>query len=38
MHSLTRLFVGMALSGTMFTSALAADLNPAAVAFTLPTR
>jgi quercetin dioxygenase-like cupin family protein len=36
MHSLTRLFLGVALSATMFTSAIAADLNPAAVTYTLP--
>jgi predicted metal-dependent enzyme (double-stranded beta helix superfamily) len=36
MHSLTRLFLGAALSATMFTSAIAADLNPAAVTYTLP--
>jgi hypothetical protein len=36
MHSLTHLFLGVAASATIFTSAIAADLNPAAVAFTLP--
>ena len=36
MHSLTCLILGVAASATMFTSAIAADLNPAAVAFTLP--
>ena len=36
MHSLTHLFLGMAGSATIFTSAIAADLNPAAVAFKLP--
>ena len=36
MHSLTRLFLGVALSATMFTGAIAADLNPAAVTYTLP--
>ena len=35
MHWLTRLFLGVAVSATIFTSATA-DLNPAAVAFTLP--
>ena len=36
MHALTPLFLGVAVSATIFTSATAADLNPAAVAFTLP--
>jgi hypothetical protein len=36
MHSLTHLFLGVAASATIFTSAIAADLNPAAVAFALP--
>jgi predicted metal-dependent enzyme (double-stranded beta helix superfamily) len=36
MHSLTYLFLGVVASATIFTSAIAADLNPAAVAFTLP--
>src|SRR4029450_11377487 len=36
MHSLPRLFLGAALSATMFTSSIAADLNPAAVTYTLP--
>ena len=36
MHSLIHLFLGVAASATIFTSAIAADLNPAAVAFTLP--
>jgi hypothetical protein len=36
MHSLTPLFLGVAASATPFTSAIAADLNPAAVTFTLP--
>ena len=36
MHSLTHLFLGVAASATIFTDAIAADLNPAAVAFTLP--
>ena len=36
MHSLTHLFLGLAASAMIFTSAIAADLNPAAVAFTLP--
>jgi len=36
MHSLTRLFLGVAASAAMSTSAMAADLDPAAVAFTLP--
>ena len=33
MHSLTRLFLGMAASATIFSSALAADLDPKAVTF-----
>ena len=36
MHSLTYLFLGVVASTTIFTSAIAADLNPAAVAFALP--
>ncbi len=36
MHALTRLFLGVAASAAIVTSAIAADLNPAAVAFTLP--
>jgi quercetin dioxygenase-like cupin family protein len=36
MHSFSRLFLGVAASATMFTSASAADLNPAAVTYTLP--
>ena len=36
MHSLTHLFLGVAASATLFTNAMAADLNPAAVTFTLP--
>jgi hypothetical protein len=36
MRSLTHLFLGVAASATIFTNAIAADLNPAAVAFTLP--
>jgi hypothetical protein len=36
MHSLTHLLLGVAASATIFTSAIAADLDPAAVAFTLP--
>ena len=36
MHSLTPLFIGVVASATIFTNAIAADLNPAAVAFTLP--
>jgi quercetin dioxygenase-like cupin family protein len=36
MHSLTRLFLGAIASATIFTNAIAADLDPAAVAFTLP--
>ncbi|MBL6616939.1 MAG: hypothetical protein ISP45_23195, partial [Reyranella sp.] len=36
MHLLTRLFLGVAAAATMVTNAIAADLNPAAVAFTLP--
>jgi len=35
MHALTHLFLGVAVSATIFTSATAADLNPASVAFTL---
>jgi hypothetical protein len=35
MHSLAHLFLGVAASATIFTSAIAADLNPAAIAFTL---
>ena len=34
MHALTHMLLGMAASATVFTSAIAADLNPAAVAFT----
>jgi quercetin dioxygenase-like cupin family protein len=36
MHALTRLFLGVAASAAIFTNAIAADLNPAAVTFTLP--
>ena len=36
MHSLTYLFLGVAASTTIFTNAIAADLNPAAVTYTLP--
>jgi quercetin dioxygenase-like cupin family protein len=36
MHLLTRLFLGVAAAATMVTNAIAADLNAAAVAFTLP--
>jgi hypothetical protein len=36
MHALTHMLLGMTASATVFTSAIAADLNPAAVAFTLP--
>jgi quercetin dioxygenase-like cupin family protein len=36
MHSLTRLLLGAIASTTISTSAIAADLNPAAVAYTLP--
>ena len=36
MKSLTRLLLGVAASAAMVTGAMAADLNPAAVAFTLP--
>ena len=36
MHSLTYLFLGVAASTTIFTSAIATDLNPTAVAYTLP--
>jgi len=36
MHSLIRLFLGAIASATISTSAIAADLNPAAVAYTLP--
>jgi hypothetical protein len=38
MHSLTHLFLGVVAPATIFTSAIAADLNPAAVAFTLPNK
>ncbi len=36
MHALIPLLSGVAASAAMFTSAIAADLDPAAVAFTLP--
>ena len=36
MHALTHMLLGMTASATVFTSAIAADLDPAAVAFTLP--
>jgi quercetin dioxygenase-like cupin family protein len=36
MRSLAYLFLGVVASATIFTSAMAADLNPAAAAFTLP--
>ncbi len=36
MRSLTHLFLAVAASAAMFTSAMAADLNPAAVTYTLP--
>jgi len=36
MQALTRLFLGVTASAAVFTSAMAADLDPAAVTFTLP--
>ena len=36
MHVLIQLFLGVAVSATIFTSAIAADLDPKAVTFTLP--
>ena len=36
MHSSTRLFLGVTASAAICTSAIAADLNPAAVTFVLP--
>jgi hypothetical protein len=36
MHSLTHLILDVATAATIFSSAMAADLDPNAVAFTLP--